>query len=84
MGVLSAIGNTPLVELTKLNGKDSKVRILGKLEGNNPGGSIKDRTAYWMIKDAEDKGLLGGDKTILEPTSGNTGIALAMNPVHPV
>ena len=78
MSVLSAIGNTPLVELTKVNGKDSKVRILGKLEGNNPGGSIKDRTAYWMIKDAEEKGLLIGNKTILEPTSGNTGIALAM------
>jgi cysteine synthase B len=78
MSVLDAIGNTPLVKLTNLNGKNMKTRIFGKLEGNNPGGSIKDRTAYWMIKDAEEKGLLTKDKTILEPTSGNTGIALAM------
>lgn len=78
MSILSAIGNTPLVELNKLNSKKPKVRIFGKLEGTNPGGSVKDRTAYWMIKKAEESGQLNGDKIILEPTSGNTGIALAM------
>jgi cysteine synthase B len=78
MSILSAIGNTPLVELNKLNGKKPKVRILGKYEGANPGGSIKDRPAYWMIKKAEESGRLTKGKIILEPTSGNTGIALAM------
>ena len=78
MSILSAIGNTPLVELTNLNKKKAKVRILGKLEGTNPGGSIKDRPAYWMIKKAEESGQLTKGKIILEPTSGNTGIALAM------
>jgi len=77
MNLLSAIGSTPLVELNNLNG-NSKVRIFGKLEGNNPGGSIKDRPAYYMIKKAEESGELTREKTILEPTSGNTGIALAM------
>jgi len=78
MSVLGAIGNTPLVELTNLNNKRPKVRILGKLEGNNPGGSVKDRPAYYMIRAAEESGQLTKEKTILEPTSGNTGIALAM------
>ena len=78
MSILSAIGNTPLVELNKLNSKKPNVRIFGKLEGTNPGGSIKDRPAYWMIKKAEESGQLSNGKTILEPTSGNTGIALAM------
>jgi cysteine synthase B len=78
MSILSAIGNTPLVELNKLNSKKPNVRIFGKLEGTNPGGSIKDRPAYWMIKKAEESGRLTKGKTILEPTSGNTGIALAM------
>src|SRR4030043_297824 len=78
MSILSAIGNTPLVELTKLNSERPKVRILGKLEGTTPGCSIKDRPAYWMIKKAEQSGRLTKDKIILEPTSGNTGIALAM------
>jgi cysteine synthase B len=78
MSILSAIGNTPLVELTNLNSKKPDVRIFGKLEGSNPGGSIKDRTAYWMIKNAEQSGQLTKGKIILEPTSGNTGIALAM------
>jgi cysteine synthase B len=73
----SSIGNTPLVELSRLS-TNPKVRILAKLEGNNPGGSVKDRTAWWMIRHAEEDGLLTPDKTILEPTSGNTGIALAM------
>jgi cysteine synthase B len=72
-----AIGNTPLVELTRLN-PNPNVRILAKLEGNNPGGSVKDRPAWWMIRHAEERGLLGAGLTILEPTSGNTGIALAM------
>ena len=75
--IFAAIGNTPLVELKVLNG-DSRVRILGKLEGNNPGGSVKDRPAYYMIKKAEESGALAKGRTILEPTSGNTGIALAM------
>lgn len=78
MSITSAIGNTPLVELNTLNSKNKRVRILGKLEGANPGGSVKDRPAYWMIKKAEESGELTKDKVILEPTSGNTGIALAM------
>lgn len=77
MSILSVIGNTPLTELVGLNG-NPKVKILGKLEGNNPGGSVKDRPAYYMIKKAEESGELTKDKIILEPTSGNTGIALAM------
>lgn len=72
-----AIGNTPLVELTSLNNNPA-VRILAKLEGNNPGGSVKDRPAYYMISKAEESGELTRDKVILEATSGNTGIALAM------
>ena len=78
MDILTAIGNTPLVEFTNLNGKTPKVRIFGKLEGSNPGGSIKDRPAHYMIKAAEESGALTKEKTIIEPTSGNTGIALAM------
>ena len=78
MSIASAIGNTPLVELNAVNGSKSRVRIFGKLEGSNPGGSVKDRPAYWMIKKAEESGELTKGKMILEPTSGNTGIALAM------
>jgi len=78
MSILSAIGNTPLVELTGLNRKRPGLRIFGKLEGVNPGGSVKDRPAYFMIKKAEESGELTRGKIILEPTSGNTGIALAM------
>lgn len=77
MDIFSAIGNTPLVELKMLN-NGSKVRIFGKLEGNNPGGSVKDRPAYYMIKKAEESGELAKGRIILEPTSGNTGIAIAM------
>ena len=77
MSILSAIGNTPLVELTNLN-DNLKARIFGKLEGANPSGSVKDRPAYYMIKKAEELGELTRDKIILEPTSGNTGISLAM------
>jgi cysteine synthase B len=73
----TAIGNTPLVELSRLNPRPG-VRILAKLEGNNPGGSVKDRPAWYMLKKAEEAGMLNADKVILEPTSGNTGIALAM------
>jgi cysteine synthase B len=77
MDIFESIGNTPLVELKSLT-NGSKVKILGKLEGCNPGGSIKDRTAYYLIKKAEESGELKKGKIILEPTSGNTGIALAM------
>lgn len=77
MGVLDAIGNTPIIELTKIN-PNTRVRLYAKLEGNNPGGSVKDRIALYMIKDAEEKGALKPYHTIFEPTSGNTGIGLAM------
>lgn len=77
MNILDLIGNTPLVKIQDPNGSNG-VRILGKLEGNNPGGSIKDRIAYHMIQKAEEEGRLTKDKIILEPTSGNTGIGLSM------
>ena len=75
--LLESIGNTPLVELRHIRPK-SGARILAKLEGHNPGGSVKDRPALWMIEKAEEKGELSAGKTILEATSGNTGIGLAM------
>lgn len=75
--IAAGIGNTPLVELTKIN-PNPHVRILAKLEGNNPGGSVKDRPALYMLTKAEESGVLTHEKIILEPTSGNTGIALAM------
>jgi cysteine synthase B len=71
------VGNTPLVDISALLNKPG-VRILAKLEGSNPGGSIKDRPALYMIEKAEQSGELTHDKIILEPTSGNTGIAIAM------
>jgi cysteine synthase B len=77
MSILDAIGNTPLVQLMHVN-SGSGVRIFAKLEGCNPGGSVKDRPAFYMIRGAEESGELTHDKIILEPTSGNTGIALAM------
>jgi S-sulfo-L-cysteine synthase (O-acetyl-L-serine-dependent) len=77
MGILELIGNTPMVRIESPNGSNG-VRLLGKLEGNNPGGSVKDRIAYYMIKKAEEEGILTKDKIILEPTSGNTGIGLSM------
>jgi len=77
MGVLDCIGNTPLVRMEVINPMPD-VTILAKLEGNNPGGSVKDRIAYYMIKDAEDAGRIKRGDTILEATSGNTGIGLAM------
>ena len=77
MGVLECIGNTPLVRLEAVN-SNRRVNILAKLEGNNPGGSVKDRIALYMIKDAEAAGLIRKGDTVLEATSGNTGIGLAM------
>lgn len=74
---MNAIGNTPLVKIGSSN-PNQRVNIFAKLEGNNPGGSIKDRPARHMLLAAEQSGELTRDKTILEPTSGNTGIALAM------
>jgi cysteinyl-tRNA synthetase len=75
--VLEAIGNTPLIRINKLN-PNNNVEIYAKLERVNPGGSVKDRIGLNMIKAAEKSGELTKDKTILEPTSGNTGIGLAM------
>jgi cysteinyl-tRNA synthetase len=75
--IIDRIGNTPLVEITRLN-PNKKVKILAKLESANPGGSIKDRTALFMIENAENRGDLNSNKIILEATSGNTGIGLAM------
>jgi cysteine synthase B len=71
------IGNTPLVRLKRLPGVTSNT-ILAKLEGNNPAGSVKDRPAYSMIRRAQERGEIRPGDTIIEPTSGNTGIALAM------
>lgn len=75
--LLESIGNTPLVELRHISPKGG-ARILAKLEGHNPGGSVKDRPALWMIEQAEKSGELTSQKTILEATSGNTGIGLAL------
>ncbi len=75
--ILDSIGNTPLVKLERTS-TNPKVNIYAKLEGANPTGSVKDRIAKYMIEQAEAEGLLTPDKTILEPTSGNTGISLAM------
>lgn len=71
------VGNTPLVRLKRLPGKTSNI-VLVKLEGNNPAGSVKDRPALSMIRQAEIKGVIHPGDTLIEPTSGNTGIALAM------
>jgi len=75
--ILDLIGNTPLVESRVLN-KNPKVKLLFKLEGHNPGGSVKDRAAFNMIKVGLDKGTIRKDDKLIEATSGNTGIALAM------
>src|SRR5690242_12316323 len=75
--IVQAIGHTPLVELKRLSPRPG-VRIWAKLESRNPTGSVKDRVARALIEDAEEKGALSPGQTILEPTSGNTGISLAM------
>jgi S-sulfo-L-cysteine synthase (O-acetyl-L-serine-dependent) len=71
------VGNTPLLELSSISREVPGVRILGKAEWYNPGGSVKDRPAFWMIRDGEKSGLLTPEKTIIDATSGNTGIAYA-------
>lgn len=71
------VGNTPLLELESISAEVPGVRILGKAEWHNPGGSVKDRPALWMIRDGERTGRLTPEKTILDATSGNTGIAYA-------
>lgn len=76
-GILDAIGNTPLVELRHISPKPM-VRIFAKMEGTNPTGSLKDRIAKYMVEAAERSGALTKDRILLEPTSGNTGISLAM------
>ena len=76
-GILELVGSTPLVEIDKLN-PHAHVKIYGKLEGQNPGGSVKDRAAYSMIRGAIDRGELKDGMRLVEATSGNTGIALAM------
>lgn len=75
--VLQSIGNTPLVELKRVR-PERGARVLAKLEGSNPGGSVKDRPALYMIEEAEKSGQLTHARVILEPTSGNTGIGIAM------
>jgi cysteine synthase len=75
--VLDMIGNTPMIDVSQLS-PNPNVRILGKMEGQNPGGSVKDRIARQMILEAERDGVLRPGATIIEPSSGNTGIALAM------
>lgn len=75
--IVASIGDTPMVEVPRISPKEG-VRIYAKLEGQNPTGSLKDRIAKYMVEEAEAQGLLTRDKTILEATSGNTGISLAM------
>jgi len=77
MTILDAVGNTPIVELQRLN-KNPNVKIFAKLEGNNPGGSVKDRPALYMIKNALGRGDIDIETKLIEATSGNTGIALAL------
>jgi cysteine synthase B len=77
MNIADLIGNTPLVDLSALADRPG-VRVYGKLEGNNPAGSVKDRPAKWMIKNAVARGEIPPGTRLIEPTSGNTGIALAM------
>src|SRR5581483_2199925 len=75
--LIEAIGNTPLVEMPRMS-PNPNVRLYAKLEGQNPSGSVKDRIAKYMIEEAERTGVLTKDRIVLEPTSGNTGISLAM------
>lgn len=77
--IVDLVGNTPLVDVTKMGkGLSPRVRLLAKLEGLNPGGSVKDRPALWMMRKGLETGELRPGKTVLDSTSGNTGIALAM------
>jgi cysteine synthase B len=76
-GLIDLIGNTPMVEIKRLN-PNPNVRIFGKLEGNNPGGSVKDRPALNMVRSALERGEIKAGTRLIEATSGNTGIALAM------
>ena len=81
LAIEDLIGNTPLVQLKRIPGEDARQRnniILGKMEGNNPAGSVKDRPAMSMIRHAEERGDIKPGDTLIEATSGNTGIALAM------
>jgi cysteine synthase B len=75
--LIDAIGNTPIVEMPRMS-PNPRVRLYAKLEGQNPSGSVKDRIAKYMIEDAERRGVLTKERIVLEPTSGNTGISLAM------
>ena len=77
MKLIDFIGNTPLVELNHIN-PNPKVKLLAKLEGHNPGGSVKDRAAFGLIQGGIESGLIKPDSKLIEATSGNTGIALAM------
>lgn len=76
-GIFDTVGNTPIVELQRLN-KNPNVKVFGKLEGNNPGGSVKDRPALNMIRSALERGDINTSTKLIEATSGNTGIALAL------
>ena len=83
--VEDVIGATPLVRLVRLPGPQVAARgnvLLGKLEGNNPAGSVKDRPAISMIRRAEERGQVKPGDTLIEATSGNTGIALALSLIH--
>ncbi|VTQ04140.1 Cysteine synthase B [Sphingobacterium daejeonense] len=75
--IIDLIGNTPMVEIKGFH-DNPKVKIFAKLEGNNPGGSVKDRAALNMIRSAMERGEITKDTKLIEATSGNTGIALAM------
>jgi len=77
MKLIDFIGNTPLIELNHIN-PNPKVKLLAKLEGHNPGGSVKDRAAFGLIQGGIESGLIKPDSKLIEATSGNTGIALAM------
>jgi len=76
-GILDTVGNTPMVEILRLN-QNPNVKIFAKLEGNNPGGSVKDRPALNMIKSALERGTITKETKLIEATSGNTGIAMAL------
>lgn len=76
--ILDKIGNTPLVRIRKLTAQLKKTQVYAKVEYANPGGSIKDRAAYWMISEAEKSGELRKDQIVMDSTSGNTGVAYAM------